>query len=181
MSSAPPPPPPPHNPYAAPSARVQDVVSDDSLELAERVIRLGAYLLDTAVIAIPAILLAIVLPFAAGATAEGGTRAPGLGFTIGMTVFGLYALGVLVVNLIWLHRHGQTIGKRLLKVRIVRTSGERCGLLRIIFARYVPVGLLGAIPLVGWLVMLADPLLIFREDRRCLHDLIADTMVVKTT
>ncbi len=172
--------PPPLNPYAAPTARVQEVVADDSLELAERVVRLGAYLLDAAVIAIPAILIAVLVPAMAGATSDGDTPGLGAGGTIVLTVFGLYALGVVVLNLIWLHRHGQTIGKRLLKVRIVRTNGERCSLLRIIFARYVPVGLLGAIPFIGWLFSLADPLLIFREDRRCLHDLIADTMVVKT-
>jgi uncharacterized RDD family membrane protein YckC len=40
------------------------------------------------------------------------------------------------------------------------------------------VSLLGAIPYVGWLVSLVDPLLIFGKDRRCLHDLIADTIVV---
>ena len=171
--------PPPRTPYAAPQARVQEYVADGSLELADRVIRLGAYLLDVAVIAVPAILIAVMVPVLAANAGEGkslqlGAVGQGLIF-----VFGIYALGVVIVNLIWLHRYGQTIGKRLLKIAIVRTTGERCSLLRIIFARIVPVGVLGAIPFVGWLFSLGDPLLIFREDRRCLHDLIADTMVVK--
>ena len=34
------------------------------------------------------------------------------------------------------------------------------------------------VPFVGGLVSLVDALLIFRDDRRCLHDEIADTIVV---
>jgi uncharacterized RDD family membrane protein YckC len=34
------------------------------------------------------------------------------------------------------------------------------------------------IPVVGRLINLVDPLLIFGKERRCLHDLIADTIVV---
>lgn len=172
--------PPSANPYAAPSARVQEIVEDGAQEPAERIIRLGAYFIDAAIIAIPAIVFAIVLPMTArhGGDVSAAQPPNGVLATVG-ALFGLYALGVVILDCIWLHRYGQTIGKRLLKIRIVRTNGERCGLLRVIFARVLPVGLLGAIPLVGWLFSLADPLLIFREDRRCLHDLIADTMVVK--
>lgn len=172
--------PPSANPYAAPTARVEEVPADGMAEPAERVIRLGAYFIDAAIIAIPAILLAIVLPMTTRVGADGSHAAGANGVMAVLgTLFGLYALGVIILNCIWLHRYGQTVGKRMLKIRIVRTNGERCGLLRVIFARALPVGLLGAIPLVGWLFTIGDPLLIFREDRRCLHDLIADTMVVK--
>ena len=97
---------------------------------------------------------------------------------IGLLLFAL-VIGVLVVNMVLLHRHGQTIAKRWLNIRIVRTDGSRCGLLRVIFARALPVGLLGAIPMIGWLISLLDSLLIFRDDYRCLHDHFADTIVVK--
>lgn len=173
--------PPSANPYAAPSARVQEIIEDGTQEPAERATRLGAYFLDAAIIAIPAIVFAIVVPmFARQGGAEASAKLPPDGVLIALGItFSLYVLGVIILDCIWLHRYGQTVGKRMLKIRIVRTNGERCGLLRVIFARVLPVGLLGAIPLVGWLFQLGDPLLIFREDRRCLHDLIADTMVVK--
>ena len=85
----------------------------------------------------------------------------------------------MVVNGVLLHKYGQTIAKRMFKIKIVRSDGSRCGLTRVIFARWLPVSLLGAIPYIGIIVSLVNPLLIFRDDYRCLHDHIADTVVVK--
>lgn len=48
---------------------------------------------------------------------------------------------------------------------------------RIIGIRYVPFQLAGSIPLIT-LIPLIDILLIFRTDRRCLHDMAAGTRVV---
>jgi len=92
--------------------------------------------------------------------------------------FLLMIVGIVVVNWIWLYRNGQTIGKRLLSIKIVRTDGSRAGLLRIIFLRFIPTGILSSIPLIGFSFTLLDPLLIFQKSRRCLHDLIADTIVI---
>ena len=96
----------------------------------------------------------------------------------------LLALGYLALalwNAVWLHRYGQTIGKRLLGIRIVRGDGSRASLGRIFALRYLPMALLGGLGFhLGGLIRLADVLCIFRDDRRCLHDLIADTRVVQT-
>lgn len=176
-----PPPLPPENPYAAPAARVQDVVDDGGdYELADRGTRLGAAILDGLVAGGPAALVAIGAAIALPAYQQ--SHAGSANFAV-LGLLGFVALaavlGVMVVNLIWLHRYGQTIAKRWLNIRIVRTDGSRCGLLRIIFARIVPVTLLRMIPLIGWMFTLGDALLIFREDHRCLHDHFADTIVVK--
>jgi hypothetical protein len=40
------------------------------------------------------------------------------------------------------------------------------------------VTIVSAVPVVGPVLVLADALWIFRADRRCLHDRIADTVVV---
>ena len=38
---------------------------------------------------------------------------------------------------------------------------------------------IGGIPFVGFIFTIVDPLFIFQESRRCVHDLIADTLVIK--
>jgi uncharacterized RDD family membrane protein YckC len=85
------------------------------------------------------------------------------------------ALGVLGVNLSWLASDGQTIGKRVTGIAIVRRDGSQASLGRLIGLRWFLMLLLGYIPMVG----LVNPLLIFRRDQRCLHDHLADTIVVR--
>lgn len=167
------------NPYAAPAATIDDVAAWDALDLESRKSnrgrRLGAVLLDGL------INLAWILPIIWGATMAVGVQkgikpmAPMIGvMLVGLAIL----LALLVINCVLLHRHGQTIGKRALDMSIVRTNGDRMGLRRYLFIRVLPVGLLGAIPYAGGLITLADPLMIFGKERRCLHDLIADTIVV---
>jgi len=171
-----PPPLPPVNPYAAPSARVLDVSNDGDQVLADRGIRLGAAIVDGLIIAGPMMLLLLLLPAMVGAKGGQPNFALVGGVGIGFVVF---FVAILIVNMVLLHRYGQTVAKRLFKIKIVRGDGSRCSLLRIIFARALPMSLLGAIPIVGGLISLLDPLLIFRDDYRCLHDHIADTLVIK--
>ena len=92
----------------------------------------------------------------------------------------LIVLGIAwcAINVYLFHQNGQTIGKKLLGIRVVRTDGSKVSLARWIVLRAGVISLISAIPLVGWIVAIVDPLLIFRDDRRCLHDLIADTRVV---
>lgn len=79
-----------------------------------------------------------------------------------------------------LKNQGQTVGKWLLQIRICDNqtfavpSFWRLMILRFGFTAVVPQ--LGSL---GQLVSLVDSLFIFRRDRRCLHDLIARTRVVK--
>ena len=92
-----------------------------------------------------------------------------------MLLSALLVLVLIVVQTVLLSSHGQTLGKRWLKIRIVRVNGEPAGFAHAVLLRIVLMGLINA--LVG-IVSLIDPLFIFREDRRCLHDLIADTTVI---
>lgn len=66
-----------------------------------------------------------------------------------------------------------------MNVKIIRTDGSRAGLTRIFFLRMFVPGLIGGIPVVGMIFSIVDPLFIFQESRRCVHDLIADTVVIK--
>ena len=167
------------NPYAAPAAVVDDVAAWDAHDLENRKAgrgkRLGAALLDGL------INLIWAAPIFWGATMATDVNK---GFKpaapmVGVLLLGLVLLiGVFVVNCVMLHRHGQTLGKRALDIAIVRTDGNRMGLTRYIFVRVLPISLLGMIPYLGGLITLVDLLMIFGKERRCLHDLIADTIVV---
>jgi uncharacterized RDD family membrane protein YckC len=165
------------NPYAAPEAHLREAPAADGLVLAERGTRLGAVLLDGLIFAICYVPLVIGIAVANPQISQGQSNQ--LGTFVGVGLGSIAILGLLVYNCILLHRDGQTIAKRWLGIRIVRSDGGHVGLGRIIVARILPTGILGAIPFLGAIVSLTDALMIFRDDRRCLHDLIADTIVVK--
>ncbi len=167
------------NPYAAPAAVVDDVRGNTAKDLesrkASRGKRLGAVMLDGLVNVV------WLAPFMWGAVMAAGVK-QGLkpaGPMVGLMLLGTALLvATIVINCVLIHRYGQTIGKRTLDIAIVRTDGDRVGLARYIFLRVLPIGLLGVIPLVGKLAGLVDALLIFGAERRCLHDMIADTIVI---
>jgi uncharacterized RDD family membrane protein YckC len=163
------------NPYEAPQASVADApdASGRRQYLAGRWERLVAVIVDTLVY-LPAAAL-----YAIGIMNIDETEGAGPGAVLALAGAGLIGLGVLIVQLMMLHKNGWTIGKRALKIRIVRRDGSRASLGRIFWLRMVVMGLLGAIPLAGSVVSLVDVLMIFRSDRRTLHDMIADTKVVK--
>lgn len=160
------------NPYAAPDAAVADMDSSLDQPLAERVTRLLAAILDGVIAGFPiAILLAIFLDIEA---LQDGNP-PAFGIALGV----LWGIAVLTVNLVLLHRYGQTIAKRLLKIKIVRTDGSRASLRRIVGLRVLVNMLPSLVPFLGNFYFFIDSLFIFRQDHRCIHDHIADTKVVK--
>ncbi len=77
-----------------------------------------------------------------------------------------------------LHRYGQTLGKRMLGLAIVMADGQRPSFSHLILNRYLPQWIAGLVPMVGPLLSMIDVLFIFRDDKRCVHDLIADTKVI---
>ena len=158
------------NPYLAPQAVVADAAVP-ALQLAGRGERLLAVLLDSAFVVLALLPLTLVMVLG-----EFPTSGPGAYLRIGLGLLPFVAF--VAWNAVLLHRRGQTLGKQLLHIRVVRLDGSRCGLARIFFARYLPVTVLGFIPFLGLVISLADALLIFRDSCRCLHDEIADTIVV---
>ena len=71
--------------------------------------------------------------------------------------------------------NGRSIAKKILTIKVVRSDGSPASLGRLIWLRNVVNWLISIIPLYG----LIDSLFIFGESRQCLHDKIADTIVVK--
>lgn len=168
------------NPYAAPAAVVDDVLGNDAGDLesrkASRGKRLGAALIDGLVNAIWMGMFfgAFMMRYRAHMQGIAVSQTSGMLIFLGAVVM----IGIFVVNCFMLHRSGQTIGKRALDIAVVRSDGSPIALSRYIFLRVVPIVLLSMIPVVGRFVNLIDPLVIFGAERRCLHDYIADTIVV---
>jgi uncharacterized RDD family membrane protein YckC len=77
-----------------------------------------------------------------------------------------------------LARYGQTWAKRWLGIRIVDLDGRKPEFVRLVVMRYGVGQLVGLVPCLGMVYALTDSLFIFRDDRRCVHDLLAGTRVV---
>jgi uncharacterized RDD family membrane protein YckC len=170
------------NPYAPPHAAVRDAPAALPTKgaLATRTLRLAGAMVDSvasAVFVVPFLMLAGEWTAAISGERSYGTIALG-GFAVFTAMHG-YLLGT----------RGQTIGKWLVGTRIVRADNDEVPTLaRTLSLRYgtlalgLPVTLFvgvwaGAIAYPLIVFGLIDSALVFRRDRRCLHDLIARTKV----
>jgi uncharacterized RDD family membrane protein YckC len=99
---------------------------------------------------------------------------------LGVSLLGLAVLTLSIVQIVMISTRGQSIGKRILGIRIVRhPDGSKAGFVNGWLIRSFVIGIIGAIPWLGMIFTLVDICFIFREDRRCIHDLMAGTYVVK--
>jgi uncharacterized RDD family membrane protein YckC len=163
------------NRYQPPKAEVADVNSEE-MELATRGARFGAAVIDGLLIAF------VIFPvmFATGYLQEAmsGIQPLATQMMYGSLGFVLYV----VFHGYLLQKSGQTIGKRLVGTRIVSVDDNRVvPLWKILTMRQLPITVLSQVPMVGQVVALVDCLFIFRADKRCAHDLIAGTKVVKAS
>lgn len=85
-----------------------------------------------------------------------------------------------VITVWWVAANGQSIGKRLVGIKVVRKDGSRASFARIFLLRNVVNSLPMLLPYLGWLYQLVDPLLIYQSSRQCIHDRIADTIVIRS-
>ncbi len=158
------------NPYAPPEA---DVAVSDPTQLAGRGVRLGGAMIDGLIIT----LIIIPLMFATGYWDRAMAGEQTSLDTISLGLFGSFMF--LVLHGYLLAKRGQTIGKWLLKIRIVSIHDDKIlPFWKVFTYRYLPLLIAGQFQILGPIVSLVDPLFIFRADRRCLHDLIAGTKVV---
>jgi uncharacterized RDD family membrane protein YckC len=155
------------NPYAPPQAVVADVTDPAAgIQLADRGTRLGATMLDGLIIS-----AMVYLPFILSVSVAG----KGSASWIGLSVAALGFIVWLFFTVKFLGENGQSIGKKACKIKLLCTDGSEVSISRVIIGRNVVNGLLGIIPLYS----LIDPLFIFGNKRRCVHDYIANTIVVK--
>ncbi|EPX64840.1 RDD family protein [Cystobacter fuscus DSM 2262] len=136
--------------------------------LADRGARFVAVLVDQLALVAPILACSFLGILLSGGGVESSLLVIGLGL--------LGSLGVAGYQLYLLATVGQSLGKRMMHIKVVRTDGGPVDLARLIFLRNVVPALIG---MCTWNVFsLVDTLCIFTEQRRCLHDHIADTQVV---
>jgi uncharacterized RDD family membrane protein YckC len=165
------------NPYAPPRAAVLDIADPhESAVAADRGTRLGATMLDGIIFAVmvyaPITMAAMAGGAARRATGGGAAGAILVAFIV-LALVGFVAWCWLTIR--YVKRNGQSIAKKLLAVKVVRTDGSAVSLGRVFWLRNIVNGLISIVPLYG----LVDALFIFGESRQCLHDKLADTVVVK--
>ena len=164
------------NPYAPPRASVRDIADPTAgVQLADRGTRLAAIILDTFIFGIMVYAPLFVILFARNPPSAAPEDATDTMMMVGgaLTLIGFTVWAWLSIR--YVSRNGQSIGKKMLNIKVLRSDGSRATLGRIFWLRNIVNGVLSIIPLYG----IIDSLFIFGESRRCLHDKIADTIVVK--
>ena len=173
------------NPFAPPRAIVDDQHDSQAQMLpATRGARFAAIMIDGLApgVVLIGLLAAVALPAyhnyvqRAKGLPAGGSSSAGAGAL--MAILGLAMVAFFIYSAVLVYRYGQTFGKRVMGIRVVRTDGSRVTFARFIFLRWLPLAVVGLVPYIGGLIGLVDALLIFRDSNLCLHDNIADTMVV---
>ena len=163
------------NPYAPPRARVHDVAAPKAqLVLAERSARLGAAIVDglifSAMVYIP-LIIGMVLAGASGGDGEPNSTLMMIGVALALVGFVVW----LYLTLKQMNETGQSLAKKYFNIKVVVSDGSAASLSRLILRRNLLNGLLGIIPLYGFVELL----FIFSDSRQCLHDKLADTIVVE--
>lgn len=164
------------NPYSPPSLEndPSPLGPPASLPLATLGQRFAASLLDSLIVYGPLILIAVFVPFP---FLNGLVESEDF---LSEAIFaGIAFLLFLIVNLYLIRNHDQTIGKLALGIKVTDLNGGSPSTACQAGLRYSFYHLVTAIPVIGGLLSLINVLLIFDRSRRCLHDLIAGTRVVK--
>ena len=147
----------------------------DDVRLASRWRRLGATAIDA--VLVPAVSFLLVMVTGVVEHAEDFVDNTWM-----LHVLALAIASYLLLNGVSLWRRGQTLGKALLgiSVRSAEDPANPAPFWKLVAVRAWFFALLFVV-IVPWfaLLPLVDQLLIFRKNRRCLHDLVAGTIVVR--
>ena len=158
--------------YSSPKAELEVDDGANGNPLAGRWIRLGASIIDGIII----LLVTLPIMYLTGGFNGFPEEEPSIFYTLGMGVIGI--IFFIIIHGRFLIRDGQTIGKRVLGIKIVtleNTLPDMSNLAK----RYGFYLLIGNVPFVGPIINLVNILFIFSESRRCLHDHVGGTKVVE--
>jgi uncharacterized RDD family membrane protein YckC len=141
--------------------------------------RLAAYLIDAAVLVVPAIILTIIVVAIAAGSDTGALVTGVFGFLAYLVALFLYAPILLAREG---EHNGQTWGKQALGIRVVRDNGQSmsfgwAALREIVIKGLVVTIASSIIPIIPWFLDFFWPL--WDDENRALHDMICSTHVVR--
>lgn len=156
-------------------ARARSTQLPPHMRLAQRTTRLGAFVVDV-VIEYWVMVLGFVV-----AVVVGGSRGPSDEvMAIAMLGGGGWLLLVKCFQWFRLATRGQTIGKGLFGIKLVKNDGSEVDFVSAVVLRNWILGIAqSCLSYFGFCVFLLDSLIIFSEDQRTLHDHIASTRVIE--
>ena len=164
------------NIYVTPQAElVENSTLSDSINIASRRRRFFAAMIDAMLLTILFTLPAMFLFGWFDLVMQGKQPSMGMqfAFNLGGMVFFLLMNGVFLV------RNGQSIGKIALGIRIEDLEGNLIPLPQLILKRYSVYWLPSMVPFVGGVLSLINICFIFGKEKRCLHDYVASSRVVR--
>ena len=119
----------------------------------------------------PLLVFGVMTAFASTPTnAQGAGALLTVGLAAALVGFAVWC----TITVRFLLRNSQSIGKKILGIKVVRSNGTPVSFSRLFWLRNFLIWIVSLIPLFG----IVDSLFIFGESRQCLHDKIADTIVV---
>lgn len=168
-----------YNPYAPPTTESQSPEVHGSAQLASRGDRFVGAFIDGL------ISLAVNVPLGFGLgviLALFGIDTEGSLVGAGILLFASFIIGFgsfLLVNGYFLSTRGQTLGKMVVGTQIVSDDNQLVPIVPLVLKRYLWLWVLSLYPVLGGIAGLVNALLIFRSNKKCLHDDIAGTKVIK--
>lgn len=161
-----------NNIYKAPESQLTSA-SDEQSELASRISRLLASFIDGLTIAVVTLPL---MYFTGGFDGVSTGQQPPFLYSLGIGIVGMVVY--FAINWNFLSSAGQTIGKKIMGIKVVTLDGELPTMGNHFLKRYAVYFLPGQVPVAGQIFSIVNILFIFGPQRRCIHDFAAGTKVV---
>jgi uncharacterized RDD family membrane protein YckC len=149
--------------------------SDDRVVLASRVDRLWASLLDGITI-VPVTIPLVYFTGGFSTILAGGKLS--LAYTLLIAIIAVITF--LIIHGKFIATDGQTLGKKALNIKIVTVDGQQAKI-PALMKRYAFYFFAPLVPVFGQILNMVNIVFIFSESKRCLHDRIGGTIVVKST
>ena len=162
------------NPENQAVSSMEDIPEENDQDLASRGSRLGASLLDSLIMML---FMIPVMFFTGGFDGISEGTQPSLSYNLAMGLLGLIVF--VLINFKLLKDKGQTVGKRIVGIKIVDMAGNQATWGHNLTKRYAIFFIPGQVPLIGQIFSIVNVLFIFGKEKRCIHDYGAGTQVVK--